>query len=570
MKKLIISICMILLVFIGTTFMVSYIILHSDKILTSFSIVSVDNVSTKYKIRFERARAAKDYDIVIYNENNSVFYTMNTTKLVNEIDLPNITYDSKYKLVIYANGEHGDTMTVSNPYTFTYTEPTFSKDNNLVLTNNEDYTLKIDGDVSNKNYKITINDGDYKIFEDKVTSNEYVIPSNLYSGLSQKLDVKLFDGVSEINKISLYSNMSPVGDVVITAPEEGKVLNYNDIIFKYEGAENADKVVLDIYNGNRLIKSRTLRSNRAVISSEFFEKSKKYTIKISAMYKEYEDYTKTTIVNFQMNEKDTLKPVFISNYPKYIKKGTKITLSNPNGDGKIYYTTDGSDPAVSGAIYDDPITVNTDFTLKAVVKANKKNDSMVTTYDLHVEEKPELRIYLSPSNQDGNIGVKEVGFTNEAKEMNDVADYVEAELKNYGVKVYRNNPNGNINLWNSEAKYYNCDFKIAIHSNASGAHNTYGIETWIDEEGSLSYSIANIIQEDLMNIYYNKDDEKANRGVKYANGALGEANDRYFPFGLLVEVAHHDYKEDALWIMSNKKLIGKTLADSILKYFDIL
>lgn len=120
--------------------MVSYIILHSDKILTSFSIVSVDNVSTKYKIRFERARAAKDYDIVIYNENNSVFYTMNTTKLVNEIDLPNITYDSKYKLVIYANGEHGDTMTVSNPYTFTYTEPTFSKDNNLVLTNNEDYT----------------------------------------------------------------------------------------------------------------------------------------------------------------------------------------------------------------------------------------------------------------------------------------------------------------------------------------------------------------------------------------------------------------------------------------------
>ena len=74
--------------------------------------------------------------------------------------------------------------------------------------------------------------------------------------------------------------MSPVGDVLITSPEEGKVLNYNDIIFKYEGAENADKVVLDIYNGNRLIKSKTLRSNRAVISSEFFEKSKKYTIKI--------------------------------------------------------------------------------------------------------------------------------------------------------------------------------------------------------------------------------------------------------------------------------------------------
>ena len=75
-----------------------------------------------------------------------------------------------------------------------------------------------------------------------------------------------------------------------------------------------------------------------------------------------------------------------------------------------------------------------------------------------------------------------------------------------------------------------------------------------------------MIQRYLLNIYYDK--ENGNRGVKYSNGALGET--RMPKFGILVEVAHHDYEEDAKWIMDNKELIGKTIADSILKYFGII
>ena len=69
-----------------------------------------------------------------------------------------------------------------------------------------------------------------------------------------------------------------------------------------------------------------------------------------------------------------------------------------------------------------------------------------------------------------------------------------------------------------------------------------------------------------MDIYYTDD---GNRGVKYANGAIGEANDAFVPFGLLVEVAYHDNVNDAKWIMENKKIIGNTIAYSILKYFGI-
>ena len=97
-------------------------------------------------------------------------------------------------------------------------------------------------------------------------------------------------------------------------------------------------------------------------------------------------------------------------------------------------------------------------------------------------------------------------------------------------------------------------------------HTSKGVETWINEQTSSTYSLANIIQNDLMNIYPDK--ENGNRGVKYSNGALGET--RMPNFGILVEVAYHDYEEDAYWIMNNKELIGNTLADSILKYFGII
>lgn len=569
MKKYIVYIFGVLLTFIVSTVIVSLVLLNSDKILKNFNIISVDNTSTKYKVRFEKVKAAINYDIIIYNENNGIFYSKNVTDTSVTIDLPNIEYDQKYKLVVYAYDETGQSISVNNPYEFTYREPTFSKDNNLVLTNDKDYELLIDGDLTHKNYTIGIYDGDYKIMDDSVTSNTYTITKNLFTNMQQKLTVKLFDGNNVINTIDLYSNMSPVGDIKILSPENATTLDYNDIVFKYEGGDNADSYVLQIYNGNNLIKEKTLRNKRAIISSDFFRKSETYTLKIKGTYKDYGDYTKEDTISFTMNEKDTLKPAYLNKYPKAVKKGTKLELINPNKSGDIYYTLDGKDPNTYGIKYTEPIEANQNFMIKSVVKDPKMNNSIVSEFGINVGQKQEYRIYLSPSNQDGNIGVRSVGYTNEMAEMNDLTDYVEEALKNKGVKVYRNNPNGNINLWNSEAKYYNCDFKLAIHSNASGSHTTYGIETWIDEQGSFSYSLGNIIQKDLVNIYYNKEDEKANRGVKYANGALGEANDNYFPFGILVEVAHHDYKEDALWIMSNKKLIGETLANSMLDYFDI-
>ena len=546
----------------------SYSIVNSDDFLKSFKITNLTNVNTKYHLEYEKTTNATVYEVIIYDESSEIIFNEKTTENVVDFDLNNLRYDEKYKLVIYAYDKNGESISVKNPYEFTYTEPSFSKDNNLVLDNNEDYTLYIDGELNkdNKNYQIGLYDNNILIYKEEIKDNEYIIKQKYFNGLTQTLTVKLFDNDTEINSITLYSNISPISDITIVSPQNNAFLDYQDVPLTFTGGDNATEYILEIFKDDILIKEVSLNQNRAIISSEFFVKDNNYTFKIKAKYLDYESYSKEATVSFKMKEKETLLPVYINKDSNYVKENSYITLNNPNNKGTIYYTLDGTDPNETSLVYENPILIKENTTIKTIIKEDKSYDSPVSTYNLNIGNKTDYKVYLSPSNQDGNLGVKSVGYTNEEKEMNDLSNYIEKRLKDYNIKVYRNNPNGNINLWVADSRYYGADLHIAIHSNASTNHTSKGIETWINDQTSDTYSLANMIQSDLMNIYYDK--ENGNRGVKYSNGALGET--RMPKFGILVEVAHHDYLEDAKWIMHNKELIGNTIADSILKYFGII
>lgn len=546
----------------------SYSIVNSDDFLKSFKITNLTNVNTKYHLEYEKTTNATVYEVIIYDESSEIIFNEKTTENVVDFDLNNLRYDEKYKLVIYAYDKNGESISVKNPYEFTYTEPSFSKDNNLVLDNNEDYTLYIDGELNkdNKNYQIGLYDNNILIYKEKIKDNEYIIKQKYFNGLTQTLTAKLFDNDTEINSITLYSNTSPISDITIVSPQNDALLDYQDVPLTFTGGDNATEYILEIFKDDILIKEVSLNQNRAIISSEFFVKDNNYTFKIKAKYLDYESYSKEATVSFKMKEKETLLPVYINKDSNYVKENSYITLNNPNNKGTIYYTLDGTDPNETSLVYENPILIKENTTIKTIIKEDKSYDSPVSTYNLNIGNKTDYKVYLSPSNQDGNLGVKSVGYTNEEKEMNDLSNYIEKRLKDYNIKVYRNNPNGNINLWVADSRYYGADLHIAIHSNASTNHTSKGIETWINDQTSDTYSLANMIQSDLMNIYYDK--ENGNRGVKYSNGALGET--RMPKFGILVEVAHHDYLEDAKWIMDNKELIGNTIADSILKYFGII
>ena len=546
----------------------SYSIVNSDDFLKSFKITNFTNVNTKYHLEYEKTKNATVYEVIIYDESSEIIFNEKTTENIVEFDLNNLRYDEKYKLVIYAYDKNGESISVKNPYEFTYTEPSFNKDNNLVLDNNEDYTLYIDGELNkdNKNYQIGLYDNNILIYKEEIKDNEYIIKQKYFNGLTQTLTAKLFDNDTEINSITLYSNISPISDITIVSPQNDALLDYQDVPLTFTGGDNATEYILEIFKDDILIKEVSLNQNRAIISSEFFVKDNNYTFKIKAKYLDYESYSKEATVSFKMKEKETLLPVYINIDSNYIKENSYITLNNPNNKGTIYYTLDGTDPNETSLVYENPILIKENTTIKTIIKEDKSYDSPVSTYNLNIGNKTDYKVYLSPSNQDGNLGVKSVGYTNEEKEMNDLSNYIEKRLKDYNIKVYRNNPNGNINLWVADSRYYGADLHIAIHSNASTNHTSKGIETWINDQTSDTYSLANMIQSDLMNIYYDK--ENGNRGVKYSNGALGET--RMPKFGILVEVAHHDYLEDAKWIMDNKELIGNTIADSILKYFGII
>ena len=546
----------------------SYSIVNSDDFLKSFKITNLTNVNTKYHLEYEKTTNATVYEVIIYDESSEIIFNEKTTENVVDFDLNNLRYDEKYKLVIYAYDKNGESISVKNPYEFTYTEPSFSKDNNLVLDDNEDYTLYIDGELNkdNKNYQIGLYDNNILIYKEEIKDNEYIIKQKYFNGLTQTLTVKLFDNDTEINSITLYFNTSPISDITIVSPQNNALLDYQDVPLTFTGGDNATEYILEIFKDDILIKEVSLNQNRAIISSEFFVKDNNYTFKIKAKYLDYESYSKEATVSFKMKEKETLLPVYINKDSNYVKENSYITLNNPNSKGTIYYTLDGTDPNETSLIYENPILIKENTTIKTIIKEDKSYDSPVSTYNLNIGNKTDYKVYLSPSNQDGNLGVKSVGYTNEEKEMNDLSNYIEKRLKDYNIKVYRNNPNGNINLWVADSRYYGADLHIAIHSNASTNHTSKGIETWINDQTSDTYSLANMIQSDLMNIYYDK--ENGNRGVKYSNGALGET--RMPKFGILVEVAHHDYLEDAKWIMDNKELIGNTIADSILKYFGII
>ena len=546
----------------------SYSIVNSDDFLKSFKITNLTNINTKYHLEYEKTTNATVYEVIIYDESSEIIFNEKTTENIVEFDLNNLRYDEKYKLVIYAYDKNGESISVKNPYEFTYTEPSFNKDNNLVLDNNEDYTLYIDGELNkdNKNYQIGLYDNNILIYKEEIKDNEYIIKQKYFNGLTQTLTAKLFDNDTEINSITLYSNTSPISDITIVSPQNDALLDYQDVPLTFTGGDNATEYILEIFKDDILIKEVSLNQNRAIISSEFFVKDNNYTFKIKAKYLDYESYSKEATVSFKMKEKETLLPVYINKDSNYVKENSYITLNNPNNKGTIYYTLDGTDPNETSLVYENPILIKENTTIKTIIKEDKSYDSPVSTYNLNIGNKTDYKVYLSPSNQDGNPGVKSVGYTNEEKEMNDLSNYIEKRLKDYNIKVYRNNPNGNINLWVADSRYYGADLHIAIHSNASTNHTSKGVETWINDQTSDTYSLANMIQIDLMNIYYDK--ENGNRGVKYSNGALGET--RMPKFGILVEVAHHDYLEDAKWIMDNKELIGNTIADSILKYFGII
>lgn len=569
MKKIIGLIISIIIIFILSTIIISYFILNNGTFLTNFKFKNVSNVGLNYYIYFDKVPAAKNYDVIVYDSENIIIYKDNIKKNSTTIEFNKLNFNETYKIVVIAYDKDGNKKSIKKPYTFLWNELAFSENNFVLMDNDNDYNVEFLGDYKLKNYKLNIFKDDVLEKTVNIDKENYTIKNSDFKDKACTYTLEIVEDSVVLSTLNIYNLKSPITDIFITSPANGDMMDYDDITISFNGGNNATNYLLELYNKDTLVRRKEIKNNTVILSNKLFEKSSTYKLKITASYEDYINYSKTSEVNFTINPKETLKPVYTNYNPDLIKSGTKIKLLSPDSDATIYYTLDGTEPNETSNKYEKEIEINNNMTIKAIAKNDKKNDSEISEFNFKVGTKNNLKVYLSASNQSNNLGVSEVGYTNEKKEMNDLTDRIEKVLKEYGVKTYRNEF-GDINRWTADSTYLGVDLHLAIHSNASEEHTSYGIETWVQNGTSKMYSLAQNIQNNLFNIYYNKDDVLANRGVKYANGSLAEVNPSYTPVGILIEVAHHDYNDDAKWIMENKDKIARNIAETILKYYNIM
>ena len=481
--------------FIVATILSVFILLNSNKILTNFKIISVDNNMREYTVKYERVKAAVNYRITIYDQNDIKIYDETFDSNVAKFNLNNLEYDNTYSLMVYAIDKSGETRPAKSEYKFKWDEASIEYDSTILK--DEDLYLTIDGDLQNKHYKIECLFNDDVKLSEELTKDEYVVSKSIYQGLSGILKVQIKFGEKVVDEHSFYNNMNPISDVAISSIEDNSILKYNDVYLEFTGGDNSESTEIKIYENKKLIKTSTTSKKKVILSKNLFKTGLNYKIEVIPTVGEYK---KNASVNFQMSEKEQLKPVYISNNWNHIKRGTKITLASPDKDATIYYTLDGNNPESFGIPYKEPITINENVTLKTVAVSDNKVNSIIKTYNINVSDMAQLKVYISPSNQSKNFGVKEALYTNERDEMNDLSNYIVERLERFGVKIKRNNSSGNINLWLKESNYFGANLHIAIHSNASVNHTSRGIETWIHSESSDTYSLANKIQKDLVSI----------------------------------------------------------------------
>lgn len=267
-------------------------------------------------------------------------------------------------------------------------------------------------------------------------------------------------------------------------------------------------------------------------------------------------------------ELERVEPVYTNVNPDNIKENTKVEFFTNTKDAKIYYTIDGSIPSKESNLYEEPFIIKENCVVRLIAVKEGMKNSFVHDFNFKLKNRT-IRIYLSPSNQDNNLGIKGSSFKNERYEMNKICDILMDKLKDYNVVLFRNNKDTFIENWLDEGRENCVDLHFAIHSNGSSNHMKKGMENWINECYSPCYSLAYLIYKNLYSIYYDNKNPLTDRGIKYSRGRLTETNPARVNFGINLEIAYHDNIDDANWISQNREKIAENLANSLITYYQL-
>ncbi len=538
--------------------------------LGDFTCNELKEIDGQFYLALSESHNAVKYEVIVSNQGGEeIFRTESDSTL---ILLKNFTanFGDILKFKVLAKNKNGTIKESSNHYDYLWLYSSFINFNTRYINSSSGLGLTLYGYQRGEKYNLKLEYLNQVIYEEQIETDNILIPYEKIDGYAGRLTAKLYtENHTLISTYNVYINTPVIGKIALTALDDITRTRWNDIKLFLKGGENATEFQILLWEEGNLANTISLspETKEYTLPAEYLNEDKNYRFQVKAIYKDYEEIAETSEIEIFVGKKETTNPVYVSHNPSFIKKGTQITLDTRTPNETIYYTLDGTDPTTESLIYHNPILIEEDTILKTYAVSSKRYDSPINTYHFQIREK-NLVVYLSPSNQYLNYGVSKVGFTNEMQEMNKIADVVERVLKQNGVTVYRNRSSGNINAWLSESNYVKSDLHLAIHSNASGRGSARGIEIYVDKATSPSLSIATNIYQNLYAIYPGQNIPYTNRGIKYADGSLGEANDAFIPCGTLIEIAYHDNEEDARWIVENRETIGKNIASSIINYYN--
>ena len=570
-KKILISSILIFIVFL--TCFSYFLITYLNPKLSEFEILEVKEVKDKLYLVTSKSNNATKYFLEVYDINNNIIYKTKSSS--EKIDITNmiLDYNTKVTFKVIAKNRKNEKLKATNSYQYTNKYASFMLIKDHYAKADEDLLIYITGNYEEEDYHVDLFYKNKKIASKKDITNKIIINYNEIKDCEGKITAKLYNNKNRIVSIfNFYLNAPEVSDLSIIGPINDSIINYDDIDIYYTGGENATTIKVKLYNENKknLLNVITFPndSKKVTIPVNIIKENMTYNIEVLALYQDYEEIAKKDSIKISVLQKDTVKPVYVSKNFDFIKRGTEIELKTDTPDATIYYTIDGTKPTPSSLIYAKPVVINMNTKLRAYAVKNNMYDSVINTYDFKIKDKIPV-VYISPSNQNHNYGIAAAGYTTEKEMMNKLADYLYNDLKAAGIKVHRNNGmSGGMNSWINDSNYYKSDFHFAIHSNASVDHDKNGMEIYVDNANSACLSIASNIYHNLYSIYPYKE-TATNRGVKFANGSLGEVNNEFLRCGALLEVAFHDNYNDASWIVNNMEAIARNMADTIIDYYDI-
>lgn len=172
-------------------------------------------------------------------------------------------------------------------------------------------------------------------------------------------------------------------------------------------------------------------------------------------------------------------------------------------------------------------------------------------------------IYLSPSLQEGNPYIT---GENEEYVMNLIADAMEPYLVSSGIQFVRNTPDQTLSQVIAQSNAGNYDLHLALHSNAAPPNKSgqvRGTDVYYYATSRAGKRAADIIANNFKYISPTPDKVKT-----VSTTALTELRRTRAP-AVLVEIAFHDNRQDAQWILDNITPIARNLVQSLAEYFGI-